>query len=308
MAEAAGDPGIRAKEEFKNFLDEVDIQELFDTKVKGKFLLIKYKHDENREEDFLNFLFHNITTYALIKDERDKLSPEASDQIIKLTQEAISRFVTNSTTGEFGEIILFHLLELMEGAVQIVNKMALKTSGKVHYHGGDAVHFGFDGDLKVLYLGESKTIPKFSTALRKSLEDTDKYYKEGKDEFDIKLATGNISDDIPMEQRELIKKYLNPETDDLSDFKQVHAIFLGYQYDLLKDLEGKYGGIELVDKVIESYKKDIAKYIKSIEKKIKDFPDIKDKRFLFFIIPFKDLDGLRDKFAKAVDHGREVHI
>jgi hypothetical protein len=35
---------------------------------------------------------------------------------------------------------------------------------------------------------------------------------------------------------------------------------------------------------------------------------LKDKRFLFFIIPFKDLSGLRERFAKAVKHGKKTNI
>lgn len=297
--------GIRAKQEFMNFLEEVDVKELFDTKVKGKFLLIKYTYDKSREEEFIEFLLNNITTYALSRSEREELTPENADKIRELWKRATARFVKQSNTGEFGEIILFHLLELLEGAVQIVNKMTLKTSGDMYYHGADAIHFGFDEGLKVLYLGESKTTEsKFSTALNKSLKSIDEYHKQGKREFDINLVSGNISDDIPEPTRTVIKNYLNPSKEDLSDFKESHAIFLGFQMDILKELENEYSGKGIMNEVIKSYRGDIQKYIERIESKFGDFPNLKNKRFLFFIIPFKDLSGLKEKFSKEIKNER----
>lgn len=300
--------GIRAKKEFSNFIEEVDIKDLIPTKVKGKFLLIKYMHDKSREEEFYKFIFNNLTTYALSCDERSSLSPQDADKLFQLWKIAVERFIQNSKTGEFGEIILFHLLEVLEGAVQIVNKMTLKTSGNMPIHGADAIHFGFDGESKILYLGESKTGIQFSDVLRKALSDTDAYYKNGKREFDINLISGNISEDIPENMRKLIKDYLNPCKADLSDYKEAHAIFLGFQMDCLQELEKTYEGKDLINKAIESYKADVEKYVKDIESKFTDFPDLADKRFLFFVIPFKDMAGLRDRFAKAIQNGKNINI
>jgi len=300
--------GIRAKKEFMNFLEAIEIKDLFDTKVEGKFFLIKYTYERSREEELLSFIFDNITTYSLTKEERDRLSPERADEIMKLGRLAIQRFVTQSTTGEVGEIILFHLLECWEGAVQIVNKMALKTSGGMPVFGLDALHFKIDNATKVLYLGESKTGLKFSEVLKKSLDGTKEYYQKQKKEFDINLASANISEDIPEETRKAIKEYLNPCKEDLSDFKETHAIFLGFQTDFLKEFETKYSGKELVEKVIESYRTEIQEYLQQIELKFNDYPELKEKRFIFFVIPFKELKGLRERFSKAVQNGTKINI
>ncbi len=308
MTEETNTSGIRAKAEFKNFLEEVDLKDLFDTKVKGKFLLIKYTQDNNREEEFLRFIFDNLPTYALTSEERSAITPKDTDKLFRLWKVAVERFVSKSQTGEFGEIVLFHLLEILEGAVQVVNKMAIKTSGEMNYHGADAIHFCLEGSCKILYLGESKTGAKFSDVLRSALSSTAEYHKEGKREFDINLASGNISPDIPEESRKAIKEYLNPCKADLSDFAESHAIFLGFQMDCLSEFEKSHHGKELVEKVIESYKKDIETYIQAIETKIKEFPELANKRFLFFVIPFKDLDALRKKFTEAVKNGKAINI
>ncbi|OPY88323.1 MAG: hypothetical protein A4E71_00534 [Smithella sp. PtaU1.Bin162] len=297
--------GCRAKEDFANFLETAEIKDIFPSRVKGKFLLIKYTNDASRETDFLRYVFENLPLYSLSKEERDSLEPNT---ILRLWKTAVDRFVSNSKTGEFGEIILFHLLELFEGAVQIVNKMALKTSGEMHAHGADAIHFGLDGSLKTLYLGESKTYQSFGDALNKALSDINNYHKNGGRQFDIKLVSGNLPEDIPEETRKMIKDYLNPCKSDLFDFTEAHAVFIGYQYDSLQSIEQNHRGVELINKALELYRESIKQYLADIESKFKEFPDLANKNFLFFIIPFKDLKGSREKFAKAVENGKKVDI
>lgn len=294
------DIGIRAKAEFNDLLYEIAIKDVTNANIKGKFYLIKYTHDKIREEDFIKFLFNNITTYSLTKEERDRLGPEKSDEIIKLAQTAFSRFVKNTTTGEFGEIILFHFLELTEGAVQIVNKMPLKTAGNVHSFGADALHFSFKDNLKVLYLGESKTGKSFSEILNKSLTSTENHSN------DLQLACNYLSDDIPDTVRKEIKDYLNPLKKNKEDFSKVHAIFLGYQCDQLT-YPGQ-SGKELLDKVIAAYKEEIETYFKNIEEQIKTNEKLSDQNFLFFVIPFTNIGDLRSKFAGAINNGAAINI
>lgn len=221
---------------------------------------------------------------------------------------AVTRFVSNSKTGEFGEIILFHLLERYQGAVQIVNKMSLKTSGNMYVNGSDAIHFSMQDGLKVLYLGESKTGIQFSSILKNALSDISKYEQTGAGSYDVSLASNNISGDIPEERRKLIKDYLDPNKSDLSDFSKIHAVFLGVQRDTLRELEKDYRGPELFQKAIENYKEGIEQYIKIIQDELKNHPDIENTRFLFFIIPFKDLTGLRANFSQAIEHGKKATI
>ena len=300
--------GIRANSDFSNYLEIVDIREILGTRVKGEFFLIRYENDNNIEKDFLEFILDRITDYALKKNERDIIA-EKRTEIAKTFRLAISRFVENPTGGEFGEIILFHLLEVYEGAVQIINKMPLKTSGKMYVHGADALHFKIDKDgLKTFYFGESKTGPSFSKVLLESLSTVKGHKKESTYDYDVELASGNISEDIPKATRELIKAYLS-SSGALIDKKSVHAIFLGYQYDKLKKYEDeKLEGKELVKTVTESYRNEINEYLKQIETKIKADSEISNDRFLFFIIPFKDIDGAKNKFMGAIKHGRAFHI
>jgi hypothetical protein len=286
----------RASSTFSNYLD---IQEVLSvsTRIKGKFFIIKYEYDSNREEQFVSFLLNNMENYALTEEERRELKYH-----LEVVKTAFRRFVKNSKTGEFGEMILFFILELYENAMQIVNKMAIKTSGKIHYHGADSVHFGLDGQIQVLYLGESKTSEKnFNVSLTDAIKSVTTFYTEEKDKFEVELISGNLSKDMSSEVREAIKKYLDPEQPDKSNCCQTHAVFLGFEESYLLEMERLYCGEELIKKVTAKYKEKIIDYVRLIEEKVAA-SDISDKRFYFFILPFKDLEKSKGQFTSEINH------
>jgi len=251
--------GIRASESFWNCV-EIKYEREINSKLETKFLLIKYTKDEIRQSEFLEFLLNSIVTYALKKTESKNLNPQ---QVRNLWKIAKNRYVKDKKTGELGELILFHLLELDQNAVQIANKMSLKTAGGHHFHGVDAVHFGFLGEDKVFFIGSSKTAEHFSHALSNSIDELDKFYEnEEKKDFEIALVTGNISDHVPKKIRDEIKDYLKREKRDMSKYYEIHAIFIGYDYSWLQKYEDEgFSGTELHEKVIEKYKGDIDKSV-----------------------------------------------
>ncbi len=285
----------KADETFSNYLNVQD-QKIINTKIKGKFFLIKYKHDENREEAFIDFILDSIQFYALTQEEIEECKGVAR----KIIRKAYRRFVKQSRAGEWGEIILFHMLEVFEKAMQIVNKMSLKTSGNMHYHGADAVHFGIDGELKILYLGESKTGKNFAEVLSKALKSVEEFYESEKDKFEVDLVSGNFSRDIPENIKKVIKDYLDPTQPNKEDCVQTHAIFLGFEESFLKELENRYSGDQLIGQVILNNKEKIKEYIKIIEGKVNSGKDLASKRFYFFILPFKDYDKLDQIFSREI--------
>lgn len=298
--------GTRADRDIFKFMDRVKKDTFLENKGVGKYFLIKYSHDENRENDFLAFILNTIPTYALKPNERVNVDKRIYD----VWCTAINRFVQNSNTGEFGELILFHLLELDENAVQIINKIAIKSTPGMYQHGADAVHFSFDGGIKTLYLGEAKTEVEFKKAVKDAFKTIVDYYygKDSKLKFEINLASGNISEDIKEPYRSQIKKYLDPRNDDQSNLQRVHAVFIGYEFPTLKGLEGKYEGRNLTEKAREELCNEAEKYSETIEKEALSHVELKNKRFLFFVVPFKDLKGLREAFSKVVKNGKSNTI
>jgi hypothetical protein len=66
-------------------------------------------------------------------------------------------------------------------------------------------------------------------------------------------------------------------------------------------MERKYVGTELIQKVTEKYKEKITEYVRMIEQKV-GASAVSDKRFCFFILPFKDLEKSRSKFSSEINH------
>ncbi|MFH2020204.1 MAG: Hachiman antiphage defense system protein HamA, partial [archaeon] len=125
-------------------------------------------------------------------------------------------------------------------------------------------------------------------------------YDKKKYDFEISLASGNLSEDLSEDMKKTIKDYLNPARPDLSKFKEVHAIFLGYQYDLIKSCEASACGEERYTKIIEGYKKEISNYLNKIEAGFEKHPKLQNTHFLFFIIPFRDLNGFKEGFKQGI--------
>lgn len=302
---------IRADGDFFNFVEifhECDIS----PKIRGKFFLIKYTHSENREEEFCDFLLDNLITYALKKSEIEEAYTGTGEQkkirasrFRKLYLQALRRYVQSSDKfkgGEIGELILFHILELVEHAVQITNKMSLKTSGKMHFHGADGVHFGIKENLKILYFGESKTGMKFSSVLYEAMESVNEFSKIKNKRREIELATGYSSDFITADMHEHIKKYLTSSTADLSDFTQTYAVLLAYDTQELRKLEGKFHGPELFEQVRSYYQSKIDEIVQTITGKHSEYPNLQNKFFIFYLVPFKDLTTVRETVLEEVKH------
>jgi hypothetical protein len=307
------DEGLRADNEFFNFIEifhECD----FSPKIRGKFFLIKYNYSENLETEFCDFLLDSLVTYALKKSETDEATAPTStgqkkirtNRFRKLYKQAISRYVRGSEKfkgGEIGELILFHILELVEHAVQITNKMSLKTSGNMHFHGADGVHFGVKGNLKILYFGESKTGMKFSSVLYDAMESVNEFCKSRKYKREIELATGYPSDYLTKEVQAEIKEYLTSSKPDLNQFTHTYAILLAYDTKELKNLENAtFHGPELIARVHNYYKSKIEEITSTIIEKHSEYPDLQNKLFIFYLIPFKDLPSVRDAVLKEVNN------
>lgn len=305
---------IRAEPQFLSFVELFDENDI-STKIQSKYFLIKYSYSANREDEFCNFLLNNMINYALKKAERNSYVEETDAQkrvrvsrFREIYLEAVRRYVANSKKfkgGEIGELILFHVLEVVEHAVQVINKMSMKTSDDMYYHGADAVHFGIKNGIKILYFGESKTGFDFSQTLSDSLKSVNTFTESSKQKKEIELVKGNLSDDLSDEIKGVIKKYLNPEEGDLTDFTHTYAILLAFNKKELLELERRdLKGQELFDSVRVIYRQKIIEYETKIIEKFDDYPELKNKLFVFYLIPFKDLKKIRKTVLEEINRAK----
>lgn len=82
-------------------------------------------------------------------------------------------------TGEGGEILLYILTQDILKLPQLISKMSLKTSAKMHYQGADGVHFRYNrttGNLE-LYWAEAKMYQNLNAALTNCFDSLKGFYR-----------------------------------------------------------------------------------------------------------------------------------
>lgn len=145
--------------------------------------------------------------------------------------------------GEFGELILYHLLHEYFGADALISKIYFKDSKNIPAHGFDAVHV--DVDEQVLWLGESKLYKSGPNAIDELVKDVVGYIdKDGvkhgghfsTDFFnsEFQIITNRIHDS-KYEYSDFVKTLINPNTKTLDKLARINiALFAGFESKVLK--------------------------------------------------------------------------
>lgn len=134
----------------------------------------------------------------------------------RLHERAKRTFATIKNTGEGGEFLLFALAEKEFSLAQILSKMSLKTSTKMHYHGADGVYASVDDTgVLSLYWGESKLYDNPTTAITDCLKSLAPHLIKGLGEGspsgqDIVLLNeyADIGDDTACA---ILRRFLDPD-------------------------------------------------------------------------------------------------
>lgn len=188
-------------------------------------------------------------------------------------------------------------------APQIVCKMHLKTSTSMPVHGSDAIHISYDdsSEMLCLYWGESKLRKEISVALNETCSSVVNFisYKDAgmPRERDIEIIRDHISV-VDNKLKTKILSYLDPYEPESNKIEECFACFVGFEYDLLSklhELDREY----LIKQFESKYLERAITSIKLFKDKIEE-NNIKHLKFIFFLIPFKDLKELRSKFFRRL--------
>ena len=147
--------------------------------------------------------------------EAAKKNSDDMSAYFRLHERAKRAFTTVKNTGEGGEFLLFALAEKEFSLAQILSKMSLKTSTKMHYHGADGVYASVDDTgVLSLYWGESKLYENPTTAITDCLNSLAPHITDGLGESspsgqDIVLLNeyADIGDDTACA---ILKRFLDP--------------------------------------------------------------------------------------------------
>ena len=302
---------IKSNGEIKSRIEEVSFNvEIENTRAIGYCHCLKVDGNGNlRLKDLINLIDEKIVEYAIPKKEIDEakqyfIETNSPSKIQRLRKKAENLFTDLEKTGEGGEILLYILVQEFLKLPQLISKMSLKTTGKMHYQGADGIHVSYDSskDSLNLYWGEAKMYKDFNQAIRSCLDSIkgfllDPQSASSVQERDIQLITANISANLNNTELEnLIVRYFDKD-DDLSNHIEYKGLcFIGFD-------SNKYSTEDLLKTTQEikiALQNEIPKYNKAISDKIKLHPGLELKEMHFFLMPFPSVEEFRKFYLQEI--------
>lgn len=265
------------------------------------FDLDKSNNIIQNEKGWIEEIFDAIPFFALGQDKALEISKDsprkAVKQGIKLLydikeiREANEEYLNNPKLkfddkylkrGEFGELILYYLLQEKLGKPQLISKLYFKDSYNSVVHGFDAVHF--DKNSKELWIGESKFYKDKNSALRDLVGDLYKHFNIDffNQEFAIikrRFGDLGIQDDD-------INNLVDPDTKLLSKIININACFFAlFDSEIVNSFSYEAGTDNPSQEFLDLLKKAVEKTKVDFDKKISDYP-YKDKlKIHLFLFP-----------------------
>lgn len=270
------------------------------------------------EKAWIEEIFDAIPFFALGQDKALEISKDsprkAVKQGIKLLydikeiREANKEYLNNPKLkfddkylkrGEFGELILYYLLQEKLGKPQLISKLYFKDSYNSVVHGFDAVHF--DKNSKELWIGESKFYINKNSALRDLVDDLYKHFNIDffNQEFAIikrRFGDLGIQDDD-------INTLVDPQTKLLSKIININACFFAlFDSEIVNSFSYEVGTDKPSQQFLDVLKKAVEKTKVDFDKKISTYP-YKDKlKIHLFLFPvnskYQLIQALHEKLKR----------
>lgn len=302
---------IKGKNELSSRIELIEKDFTFEeTATTAHFYFIKLDANGNpRKKDLLQYVAMKIVDYSIPKKEQEEakkhlIETNSTVKVLELREKAVKLFTELEKTGELGEMLLYILTEDILKLPQLISKMTLKTSGKLHYQGADGVHFKYNevDDALDLYWGESKMEKTITSALNNCFDSitpflTDPTSYDSSQNRDLKLITSNIAENINNEKLEkfLVNFFdLNSDYSNRLNYKGICFIGFDVQNYPQKPKE------KVSSQLLDEFKVRLASWKKSIQTQINNNPDIKKFEINIFLMPFDSVNKMRDEFLKLL--------
>jgi len=275
------------------FYEDLNLQ----PKRKHHGLSINYSHIKERRTDFLNELVNTVVSWVYNKNKSKKLldtrfseTGDIGNAANFLTNLAYKKFRPGHPQGQFGELLLFNLIQHYYKAVPLLRKQRITTSTGHERFGADAIHYKKTKNKNIIYLGESKCYKsdyQFNNAFEISLKSIVDSFTKLDEELDLYLY----------------EDFLEPELQDIvNDYKE--GSLKNVQFELIclivyNETNKIYGDCEnSIKENIKSIIKDrCAKFNPS---KFEDIASNLLKRINYIVFPIWELDELLNDFQNKV--------
>jgi hypothetical protein len=295
-------------EDYDSLIECLSKCEKINDRVEASFHFLKYHDCNNREQDFLEVLKSHLVQYCFPKQ---RYIGKGISEICKLAFEGRDKFFNPKSTpststrkgrsgasrsGELGEIALYFLLETFFKAPQIVSKMSLKTTGGENVKGSDGIHLGIVDGNKCVFYCESK-LNKLKDAAFKDCIDSVIKFREEKKDFEVSIINNHIDIADPS-LKQAVLDFLNPGKPKGDDWLEVHACFVGFNWDRFARIEEETINDVLMQRVRIELAEEIDSAKAFLETKLQT--PANKLRYFFFVMPFKDIEALRSNFIRLL--------
>lgn len=284
----------------KSFLDHFyhDIKDhvLVEQKCKLNLHILKLTNSQFDISPLLRELSNSILTFCLSKKEYQQFIDEQRFGELNLAaQERFRDYQSNE--GEFGELLLYCLLETHLGAPKLLTKMNLKTSHNDYVKGADGIHLlKLNEQEYQIVFGESKMYKTVKAGLQKAFESINSFltHKKNNVEYEMQLIDTHFHQEIDDENAYLeFKKIIFPTaSEDEIQTDKAFGIFVGFDFEMDKDLKKRLSNREFNLEIRRIINETVKKEFPYIEKLIEKY-DLYGYTFYIYCIPFSEISKTR---------------
>lgn len=160
---------------------------------------IDYQDIQELRDDFLNDLVDTIILWVYSSEKYEELTelemkkkPKeiAHSTVVRKAKQKFRKGTDDNilVQGQFGELLLFHLIQRFMHATPLLRKMNITTSSQHERFGADAIHFKVEEDKNIIVLGEAKTYSskyRFNAAFEDALSSILNTYKTHREELNL---------------------------------------------------------------------------------------------------------------------------
>ncbi len=253
----------------------------------------------------------NEYTSATDIDQKEEITKIVYNRTYRDAKDFFKKKSADSTSGKYGELLLFGLVESVLDCKMIAHKITNLTNYHDEVKGGDGIFMGSyilpNGNVEFAYLiGESKVWKSYSGAKIDALKSINRFY-DSKVQSDFKTLEFFIAEKdiekVVSEKTDIDELYdrLDQKSELFKSQIAVHPILIMYETKSYDKLMNKaLNNIDLANSMDMYIKSKLQNTLDSIGLKVKEFPEL-EKVFLdFILIPTNSVDDFNNTMDNLI--------
>lgn len=258
---------------------------------------LNYESGRYREDELASLIRDTIPSFALTHEEYIQYANERT--LSRVNSKAINRIsrAKKNAKGDYGELLLFLLLDVFENAPKFVTKVRLRSTKKDQIKGFDCAHFTVDNNDNVtLWLGEAKFHASIHKAVNDAIESLNDHINDGyiRDEIDILHDNLEINADIEKRYYDLLAPYLR-KSKSLDNVAINIPVLLTYDSNAISKSSN-----HISSDFIEKLNKELRR-ISTSQLKGKSWPTHNSVSISFYLFPLKSVATIKARLEKIED-------